>query len=80
MTRVVIDASTLLSASVARPESPLSPLLDAVRAGTIEMVACDQLLGEVEAGLRSRYFRDRISAVDGAAIVAIHVGRVTSRA
>lgn len=39
MRRFVLDASVLLSAALAKPESNPSLLLDAVRAGAIEMVA-----------------------------------------
>lgn len=62
MTRVVVDASTLLSAAVARRDGPLTVLLDAAQAGAIEMIACDRLLGEVERGLQRPYFRERIDA------------------
>jgi hypothetical protein len=51
----------LLSASVAAPDTPLSQLMGAVRSGDAEMVVCDQLLGEVERGLNSRYFRGRLT-------------------
>jgi putative PIN family toxin of toxin-antitoxin system len=77
LTRIVVDASALLSASVAAPDTPLSLLLGAVRAGTVETVVCDHLLGEVRRGLESRYFRERISdeeregILDGIAHVAL---------
>lgn len=61
MRRFVLDASILLSAVVAKPESHPSLLLDAVRSGEIEMVACPQLLHEVRKGLAGRYFRERIT-------------------
>jgi putative PIN family toxin of toxin-antitoxin system len=61
VTRLVIDASTLLSAIVARTDGPLAALLGAVNTGAIEMVVCEQLVGEVSRGLRSSYFRDRVS-------------------
>jgi putative PIN family toxin of toxin-antitoxin system len=61
LTRVVVDASALLSASVAAPDTPLALLLGAVRSGTVEMVVCNHLLDEVRRGLESRYFRERIS-------------------
>ena len=51
MTRLILDASILLSAVVAKPESHPSLLLDAVRSGEIEMVACPPLLREVRKGL-----------------------------
>jgi predicted nucleic acid-binding protein len=43
VTRVVLDASVLLSATVGRRDSPPSLLLDAVRMGQIDAVACEQL-------------------------------------
>ncbi len=61
MTRLVIDASTLLSATVAAPDGPLDRLMTAVRSGTVEMIVCDQLLGEMSRGLQTRYFRDRLT-------------------
>jgi putative PIN family toxin of toxin-antitoxin system len=61
LTRLVIDASVLLSASVAAPDTPLSQLMGAVQSGAVEMVVCDQLLGEVERGLDGRYFRGRLT-------------------
>jgi putative PIN family toxin of toxin-antitoxin system len=71
LTRVVLDASVLLSATVGRPESPPSLLLDGVRSGEIEMVACEQLLTEVRDGLASPYFQDRLTDREGAAFVAM---------
>lgn len=70
MTRVVLDASVLLSAIVARPESPPAVLLEGVRSGTLEMVACEQLLEEVQAGLGGRYFADRVDDAEGMLILA----------
>lgn len=71
MTRVVLDASVLLSATVARADSPPSLLLYAVRSGEIEAVACEQLLGEVRKGLASTYFQDRVTIEEGAALLAM---------
>lgn len=61
MTRLVIDASVLLSAAVAAPDTPLSQLIGAVQSGAAEMVVCDRLVGEVERGLASPYFRRRLT-------------------
>ena len=61
MTRLVIDASVLLSAAIAAPDMPLALLMGAVRSGAVEMVACERLLDEVRRGLDSRYFRGRLS-------------------
>jgi putative PIN family toxin of toxin-antitoxin system len=71
VTRLVLDASVLLSAVLANPESPSSLLLEAVRSGQIEMVACGHLLGEVRDGLGGRYFRDRIVDEEREAIPAM---------
>jgi putative PIN family toxin of toxin-antitoxin system len=71
VTRLVLDASVLLSAVLAKPESHPSLLLEAVRSGQIEMVACGQLLREVRGGLGGRYFRDRITDADRDAIPAM---------
>lgn len=69
MRRFVVDASVLLSAVIAKPDSHPSLLLDAVRAGDIEMVA--RLLDEVRRGLGGRYFRERISEDERLAIPAM---------
>ena len=50
---------------VGRRDSPPSLLLDAVRAGQIEAVACEELLAEVRNRLGSRYFQDRVSVEEG---------------
>lgn len=71
MRRFVVDASVLLSAVIAKPDSHPSLLLDAVRAGYIEMVVCEQLLDEVRRGLDGRYFRERISENERLAIPAM---------
>lgn len=68
MTRLVIDASVLLSASVASPDTPLALLLGAVRAGTVEMVVCDHLLAEVRRGLDNSYFREHLDEEERAGI------------
>jgi putative PIN family toxin of toxin-antitoxin system len=61
LTRLVVDASVLLSASVAAPNTPLALLMGAVRSGAVEMVVCEQLLGEVRRGMDSTYFRGRLT-------------------
>jgi putative PIN family toxin of toxin-antitoxin system len=61
LTRLVIDASVLLSAAVAAPDTPLSQLMVAVQSGAAEMVVCDRLLGEVERGLAKPYFRGHLT-------------------
>jgi PIN domain-containing protein len=69
--RFVLDASVLLSAVLAKPDSYPSLLLDAVLADEIEMVLCEQHISEVTAGLESRYFRDRITAEERYAVPAM---------
>lgn len=64
MTRLLLDASVLLSAAVARPGTPLALLMAAVEDGEVEMVACDHLLDEVSRGLEGPYFRDRLPEED----------------
>ena len=43
--------------------------MDAVEDGKVEMIACRHLLDEVERGLESPYFRDRLSERDREAIM-----------
>lgn len=59
----------LLAATVGRRDSPPSRLLDAVRMGQLEAVACEQLLMEVRDRLAARYFRDRVSAEERTAFL-----------
>ena len=69
MTRLVLDASVLLSAAVTRPGTPTALLMDAVEDGKIEIVVCEQLLDEVRRGFQSSYFRERLSAEDRDAVL-----------
>ncbi|MGH2984931.1 MAG: putative toxin-antitoxin system toxin component, PIN family [Solirubrobacterales bacterium] len=69
MTRLLLDASVLLSATVARPGTPISLLLDAVEDGKVQMVACEHLLDEVRRGLNGPYFRERLPADDREAVL-----------
>ena len=71
MTRAVLDASVLLSATVGRPDSPPSVLSDAARSGRIEIVVCDQLLDEVHRGLMGPYFRQRVTDQERVAFVSL---------
>ncbi|MBV9802797.1 MAG: putative toxin-antitoxin system toxin component, PIN family [Solirubrobacterales bacterium] len=71
MTRVVIDASVLASAAVAHPNSPSSRLIDAAKAGEVDVVACARLLAELQRALTGRYFRDRMVADDRLAFEAL---------
>lgn len=69
MTRLVLDASVLISAAVARPGTPTALLMDAVEDGRVEMVACERLIGEVRRGLEGSYFRERLPAEDREAVL-----------
>ena len=71
MTRLVIDASVLVSAAVAHPDSRPTRLLEAVRAGQVEMLICDRLLDEVERALTGKYFTERVTAEERAAYLSL---------
>lgn len=60
MTRLLIDASVLVSSSVSAPGTPLSRLFGAVTSGSIEFVVCDRLLEEVKRALQRPYFAQRL--------------------
>ncbi len=64
MTRLVIDASALLSGIVGTDPSPPARLVDALFAGEFEAVVCPTLLGEVRRGLSRPYFLSRIDPAD----------------
>jgi putative PIN family toxin of toxin-antitoxin system len=61
LTRLVLDASTFLSATVAKPDTPLARLMAAAQSGAVEIVICEQLLEEVRRGLEKPYFRERLT-------------------
>lgn len=62
MARLLIDPSVLASAAVAHPDSRPTRLLEAVRAGEVEMITREQLLGEGERALAGKYFTQRVTA------------------
>lgn len=64
MTRLVIDASALLSGIVGADPSPPARLVDALFDGGFEAVVCPKLLGEVRRGLSQSYFLRRIDPAD----------------
>ena len=64
MTRLVIDASALLSGIVGTDPSPPARLVDALFDGDFEAVVCPRLLGEVRRGLSRPYFLSRIDPAD----------------
>ncbi len=71
MKRLVVDATTLVSGS-ANPhgESPPSLLYADLAGASFELIACPQLLAEIERGLRKPYFRERVTDEELAEIVA----------
>jgi hypothetical protein len=57
LTRLVIDASTLVSGITgSRSESPPCLIFDALAERSVDAVICPRLLDEVERGLRKPYF------------------------
>lgn len=61
MTRVVLDASVLLSATVASPDSPVAHLMNAVESRMFEVVTSPLVLAEFRNGFTKPYFRKRVS-------------------
>jgi predicted nucleic acid-binding protein len=66
VTRVVVDASVLVSAAVGFPDSPSARVLDAVRTGRLELVVCELLLGELDRALQTHYFAKRVTSPERA--------------
>ena len=64
MSRVILDANILLSAFVGHPAAPSAVLLDGVRAGKAEAVACPALIAELRKNLTKPYFRTRLQEHD----------------
>ena len=64
MTRLVIDASALLSGIVGVDATPPARLVDALLERQFESVVCPRLLGEVRRGLTQPYFLARIDPAD----------------
>jgi len=60
LTRLVLDASVLLSGAVSAPTSPPAVLLAAAQRATFDVVACPRLFAEFERGLDKPYFRARL--------------------
>ncbi len=52
MTRVVIDANVLASATAGHPESRSRRLLDSLASGRIDAVLCDRILQELDRALQ----------------------------
>ena len=69
MTRLVVDASALLSGVVSSPSSPPARLLTAAREGAFESIACPQLLTEFQKGLAKPYFVERVEPEEARQIV-----------
>ncbi len=60
MTRLVVDASALLSGIAGSPSGPPALLLAALHRQEFVPVVCPHLLDEVRRGLAKGYFRDRV--------------------
>jgi putative PIN family toxin of toxin-antitoxin system len=69
LTRLVLDASVLLSGAVSAAMSPPAVLVDAVTASSFEAVACPRLLSEFERGLRKPYFRSRLNTAQASELL-----------
>ncbi|MBS1869365.1 MAG: putative toxin-antitoxin system toxin component, PIN family [Actinobacteria bacterium] len=61
MTRLVLDASALLSGIASNPERPPGLLIAALYEGRFESIVCPRLLGEVRRGLTRGYFRNHVA-------------------
>jgi putative PIN family toxin of toxin-antitoxin system len=70
LTRVVFDASVLLSAAVASPDSPVARLVDAVESRAFEAIVSPLVLAEFRNGLAKPYFNERVGAQRASEIVA----------
>jgi AcrR family transcriptional regulator/predicted nucleic acid-binding protein len=72
LSRLVIDASVLVSAPGAKPGSPAGLLMDGARAGVLEMIICEQLMVEVGRTLAEKeYFRDHVTAAEREAYLGL---------
>jgi putative PIN family toxin of toxin-antitoxin system len=71
VTRLLLDASMLASATVAHLNSPSARLLRAAQDGKFEVVACERLLVELDRALSRRYFVERLTDTERAATTAI---------
>jgi len=70
VTRVVVDANVVVSGIIARPTSPPALILNAVREGALEAVACPRLSVEIRDALGSPYFQARVSEHEATLAVA----------
>jgi putative PIN family toxin of toxin-antitoxin system len=61
LTRLLIDASALLSGVASNPSSPPGLLLAALYRRRFVAIVCPLLIGEVRRGLNRGYFRDRVA-------------------
>lgn len=68
--RVVVDTNVLVSA-ILQPRGAPGRILEAWRAGVIEMVVCPAMLRELKDVLARPRLRQRISAEDAEAFVAL---------
>lgn len=63
MTRLVIDASTLLSGLLSNSPSPPALILDALRDESFEAILCPTLISQVDRGLRKPYFQAKLREI-----------------
>jgi putative PIN family toxin of toxin-antitoxin system len=71
MTRVVVDANVLASATAGHPDSPSRRLLDALAWGRIDAVLCDRILQELDRALKRPYFAARVTQAERDAVGAV---------
>jgi putative PIN family toxin of toxin-antitoxin system len=73
LSRFVLDANTLLSAFVGHPGAPPATLLEGVRSGKLEAVACPALIAEVRKNLGKPYFLTRLPEPDAREAIEAYV-------
>lgn len=73
MTRLVLDASVLLSGVISRPASPPARLFAAARTDRFNAIACPHLIGEFRRGLAKPYFAARFSPREASRILDAYV-------
>ena len=71
--RVVLDTNVLMSGVLSR-DSPPGLVLAAWRAGWFELIVAAPIVAELERGLRSPYFRQRLSDTDIGGLLALLEG------
>jgi putative PIN family toxin of toxin-antitoxin system len=67
----VLDANVLASGAVARPQSPLAALLDAVVLDRFDLVISQPILDELARTLNNPYFARRLARADRRDLLAL---------